>query len=170
MNFLLKNINNLSYWYWSIKILEIANSLPYLSPFTLHSKSLCSSLVTQRHIDFVIICIFFSAFLQSSVCPCLISLPATLGANHLTKFQPFESQVLTWADLLGSFYSGQRETQLAVYPTLSRKGQKAELSFHWTSKSETEKEGDKPCHLWLSNNCIILGLQGQKEEWNNDVL
>lgn len=140
------------------------NFPPYLSFFTLHSKSLCSSLVTQCHVDFVIICIFFSASLQSSVCPCLISLAATLGANHLTQFQPFESQVLTGADLLGSFYSGQRETQLAVYPTLSRKGQKAELSFHWTSKSETGKEDDKPCHLWLPNNCIMLGLQGLKRK------
>lgn len=48
----MKIICHLKYWYWSIRML--VQLFPYFSPFTLHSNCLCSLLVTQCHIDFMI--------------------------------------------------------------------------------------------------------------------
>lgn len=74
-------------------------------------------------------CAFFFPFLQSSVHLTRFS-SGRYGCKSLTQFQPSESYPLTLAGPLCSFYSGQRETQLAIYPVLSRKRQKTELSFH----------------------------------------
>lgn len=129
MNFLPKNMNNLSYWYWSFKALEIAILFLIFPLFTLHSNSLCSSLVTQHHIDFVIICIFFSVFLQSSVCPCLVSLHSLWvqiiqhNFSHLrVRYSP---RLLCWAP----FTEGRGRPSWQCIPRSLGRGKRLSLAF-----------------------------------------